>query len=98
MAGRNAARPKSMTRTSPASTSQFRGCQSPWVGTSVAGGVGHARISARSRSTVCAAMRCGPASRPSSFWFSRLLVVRILDGQLPVKPRQQDARLPKDIG
>ena len=52
-----------MTRTRPSSTSQFRGCQSPWVGTSTAGGRSWPAMTSRSGASVRGSMRCSPSSQ-----------------------------------
>ena len=82
-----------MMLTTASWTSQFRGCQSPWVGTTVADGVGHAAISARSRSTVSGAILCGSFEPRQCLLVLTLLVVVVRGGGLGVERGQQLACL-----
>ena len=69
-AGRpRSARPKSITLTTPPSTSQLRGCQSPWVGTSVVGSAGQEAIDALRRASTDGEIRCGWSSQAKDFAF-----------------------------
>ena len=92
-AGRRSARPRSMTLTTPSWTSQFRGCQSPWVGHQRRGRRRPRRdlgAQPRPRRRVRSGARCPARPAPCP---GRRLEALVDDGQLPVEGRQQPTGL-----